>query len=157
MAGILFTNRTMVLGGYKMEKQYITGIGGKMYKGETPCVTAVRETIEELFEFERIPSQLLQNLYNVLIFDNVMAYRGYSTFIMDFQELDKIFTEVGKFELKSKCYQNIPKNLIELIMTRIPSNTIELSHLALIPAEAYAIDRHFVSDIQTFKTCELSM
>jgi hypothetical protein len=157
MAGILFTNRIMVLCGYKSEKQSITGIGGKMYKGETACQTAVRETIEELFEFENIPTVLLSNLVDVLIFDNLMAYRGYTTFIMDFYELDKIFTEVGKFNLKSRCYQTIPKNLIELVMCRIPNNTVELSHLALIPAESCTVDRHLMSDIHTFKTCELSM
>ena len=157
MAGILFTNRTMVLSGYKSQKQCITGIGGKMHKGELACQTAVRETIEELFEFETIPDELLKTLVDVLVFDNVMAYRGYTTFVMDFFELDKIFREVSKFEVKSKCYDIIPKNLTELIMSRNPTKEIELSHLALIPAEPCTIDRHLMSDIHTFKTCELSM
>jgi hypothetical protein len=157
MAGILFTNRVMVLCGYKSEKQCITGIGGKMHKGETACQTAVRETIEELFEFENIPTKLLENIVDLLLFDNLMAYRGYTTFIMDFHELDKIFTEVGKFQLKSRCYVNVPQNLTELIMQRVPNEKVELSHLALIPAESCTVDRHLMSDIHTFKTCELSM
>ena len=157
MAGILFTNHTMVLCGYKAKTHSITGIGGKMYKGETVCQTAMRETIEELFEFEKIPPELLSKLLEVLVFDNLMSYRGYTTFIMDFNELDKIFAEVKKFQLKSKCYQTIPQNLFELIMTRIPHDTVELSHLALIPAEACTIDRHLMSDIHTFKTCGISI
>jgi hypothetical protein len=129
----------------------------KMHKVKQHAKRQYEKTIEELFEFENIPTKLLENIVDLLLFDNLMAYRGYTTFIMDFHELDKIFTEVGKFQLKSRCYVNVPQNLTELIMQRVPNEKVELSHLALIPAESCTVDRHLMSDIHTFKTCELSM
>ena len=55
MAGIMFTDKNSVLAGYSSHKLAITGIGGKKKGDETAIQTAIRETVEELFELEEIP------------------------------------------------------------------------------------------------------
>lgn len=62
-AGIIFTSKNHVLGcitrkrknKFSKETFYISGFGGRGVKGETPIITAIRETIEEIYEFIEIP------------------------------------------------------------------------------------------------------
>ena len=55
MAGIFFTDEKIFLCGYSQHKHKITGIGGKKQNNELPYETALRETLEEIFEFDNIP------------------------------------------------------------------------------------------------------
>ena len=71
MAGIMFTDGKLVLAGYNSKHLFISGIGGKIKENETPILTAVRETVEELFELEEIPGRLLDRLYEKLTFDRL--------------------------------------------------------------------------------------
>jgi hypothetical protein len=54
-AGCLFIQGDYVLTGYNPKFNIWSGIGGKVEPGESPRITAYRETIEELFGFN--PSQ----------------------------------------------------------------------------------------------------
>jgi len=62
-AGIIFTSKNHVLGcvtrkrknRFSRETFYTSGFGGGSIKGETPIITAIRETIEEIYEFIEIP------------------------------------------------------------------------------------------------------
>ena len=64
MAGIMFTNGSLVLSGYSQHKNKLTGIGGKKENNELPYETALRETMEELFELKEIPTELYKNILN---------------------------------------------------------------------------------------------
>lgn len=57
-AGIVFTNGKVVLAGYQRKirngreiSTFISGIGGATEEGETPLQTAIRETVEEIYDF----------------------------------------------------------------------------------------------------------
>ena len=154
MAGILFTDGKFVLAGYSQHKSAITGIGGKAKIGETPTQTAVRETLEELFEFEEIPETLPRLLHAVLTFDNMMIRSGYSIFIMTFNDLDLIFrTMMFVSNLKSKVYDVVPTNLNQLLMDRKIIPDAEFSHLLLLPYKnGITIDKSLVNDIIHLKT-----
>ena len=158
MAGIFFTDGKMVLAGFNPKKFCITGFGGKAEGDETPAKTAVREVIEELFEFEQIPEALLKIVYTILVFDRVSFNEKYSTFTMNFQDLDKILATLKMFSLKSRVYDTIPTTLTELLITRKIIPDAELSHLALIPC-CYNLefDKYFIGDIYSFKNCGSSM
>jgi len=154
MAGILFTDGKFVLAGYSQHKSAITGIGGKAKPGEKPTETALRETIEELFEFEEIPETLIRLLYAFLTFDKTMIRSGYSVFIMTFDDLNMIFrTMMFVCNLKSTVYDVVPTSLNELIMNRKVNPSAEFSHLILLPCEKdIRIDNSLVNDIFHLKT-----
>jgi len=159
MAGILFTDGKHVLAGYNQHTMKISGIGGKAKEGETVIHTAIRETVEELFELEEIPKELTELLYNNLTFDDLFFKGNYTTFTMDFNyDLEVFFNSMTNFELKSKVYDTLPKSLEDLIMTRKVSPTVEMSHLMLLPC-VYNIflDDSLLLDIYTFKNCEKSI
>jgi hypothetical protein len=159
MAGIMFTDGKHVLAGYNQHTMKISGIGGKAKRNETAIHTAIRETVEELFELEEIPQELSEMLYNNLLFDNLFTRGDYTTFIMDFKyDLQIFFDTISKFILRSRVYSTIPKTLEELLMTRIVAPEAELSHLMLLPC-VYNIDLStcFLNDIYSFKNCEKSI
>jgi hypothetical protein len=159
MAGILFTDGKFVLAGYNPKKFHISGIGGKAEEGETPIKTAIRETLEELFELEEIPEDLKTVLYENLTFDTVISSNGYINFIMDFNyDLEVILETVYKYDVKSRVYFTIPRTLDQLIMTRKVVKEAELSHLMLIPCvDNIGLDDNFINDIYTFKNCDRSI
>jgi len=129
MAGIFFTDGNMFLCGYSQYKHKITGIGGKQQNNELPYETALRETIEELFEFNTITMELIVELNKKLRFDNIIAYKSYRTFIMSFDDLQIILDVVSKFNLESKVYKTLPTNFNDLIYQREFVNNTELSKL----------------------------
>jgi len=153
MAGILFTDDKFVLGGYSHHKQSITGIGGKKVGNETPPETALRETLEELFEFIEIPETLTRLASTVLPFNNLMSRGGYTTFIMDFNDLSILLNTLSMVPgLKSNVYDVLPKNINELVMNRKAYPSAEFSHIVLLPCETLDIDRSFKNDIIHLKT-----
>lgn len=152
MAGIMFTDGQTMLVGYKQKTNKITGIGGKSYRIELVTKTAVRETLEELFEFEELPKQLVQMVHSELVFDKAICYGDYTTFVMTFVDLHKIFEIMMLFELKSKVYDTIPTGLCTLITRRKLIPEAELSYLMLLPCiENIELDRYLLSDIYRFK------
>ena len=162
MAGILFTNGSLVLSGYSEHKSKLTGIGGKSINNELPYETAMRETIEELFEFDIIPSELLTELNSNIIFSNLIATKNYSMFILSFNDLKVILKIINKYKdtLTSKVYEVIPSNIEELLFLRKADNRSEIKHLCLLPMEisntqSLDIDTFFLKDIIRYlKTLE---
>jgi hypothetical protein len=158
MAGIMFTNGSLVLSGYSEHKSVITGIGGKSINNELPYETAMRETIEELFEFHDIPSELLSELNSNISFSNLISTKNYSMFILSFNDLKLIIRIVNKYKeiLTSKVYDIIPSNIEELLFLRKADNRSEFKHLCLLPMEQNLdIDTFFLKDIIRYlKTLE---
>jgi hypothetical protein len=150
MAGILFTDGKFTLAGVNRESE-ITGIGGKKKGEETPIQTAIRETVEELFEPEEIPVGLFEELYTKLIFDNMMFKSNYSTFIMNFDDIKVFFLYAREYNLKSKVYEILPLTIQELILERKVVKNIELRYMMLIPNRPLHteldFDGCFVNDI----------
>jgi hypothetical protein len=133
MAGIFFTDEKIFLCGYSQHKHKITGIGGKKQNNELPYETALRETLEEIFEFDNIPFELLNELNASLTFNNIIGSKKYTNFIMSLHDLELILNIVNKYHLKSRVYKTLPKNLGELIYQREYVNNIEISKLYFFP------------------------
>lgn len=153
MAGILFTDSNLVLAGYSQHKQRIVGIGGKTQGSETPTLTAVREVLEELFEFENLDHSLIEVVHELLVFDACVAYGKYTVYRMSFKDLQNIIDAVcvyGK-EMVSNVYNNLPVSVEQLVFNRKPYKHAELSHLVLLPCESsMKISACLLADIQTF-------
>lgn len=153
MAGILFTNDKLVLAGYSQHKKQITGIGGKQKDNELPYQTAIRETLEELFEFVEIPEDLINEISASIVLVNIIGSKSYSVFILSFFDLQNIIDIVNKYSnLESNVYRKIPKNISDLLLNRQSYKDAELKHLVLIPVCEYIeIEKYFMNDIKVFK------
>jgi len=157
MAGIMFTDGTKVLAGFNRHTGRITGIGGKIKTGETPCRAAVREAIEELFEFNFIPKELLEQVYSALEFSTIIGSKYYSLFPMSFDKLEKILNlaehSSARYSLHSKVYDKFPLTIKDLIHDRKIHKHAELEMLMLLPCEI-KISSCFKEDIVKFKSIE---
>jgi 8-oxo-dGTP pyrophosphatase MutT (NUDIX family) len=154
MAGILFTNKTLVLAGFDNKTRLITGIGGKKKDGELPYQTAVRETLEELFDID-VERSLLDTLCGMLVFDTCIGSPNYTTFVMSFKDLQLILEVIYDYNVKSPIYYRIPNNLEELLVLRRSTENSELSALCLIPCDSYLrLDPCLLGDIRTFNKME---
>jgi hypothetical protein len=153
MAGILFTDGRIALVGYGTDKGKIVGIGGKRKEGELPYQTAVRETIEELFELTSSIDVLVTSLSNKLVFDECITRNGYTTFIMSFKVLENIITDVSGCGIPSRVYNSLPTTITQLLFNRNMSLYAELNTLLLIPcSDKLEVATCLLNDLKTF-TC----
>ena len=154
-AGTIFTDGKLILAGYQPHKRvpFITGIGGSKYENETYLETAIRETLEELFEFETIPQALLYEIQFTVPPKRTLQNKNYSMVVYTFTDLETILGLFCKYELTSKVYDEIPKTLFDVLFRRNTCETAEISHVCILPFVAHRsnrpfVDKHFVKDIQ---------
>lgn len=160
-AGSVFTDGKLMLAGYqpKKRKPFISGIGGGRESGETYMDTAVRETLEELFEFKEIPEKLTEEIKTEVIPQRVIQSASYIMVVYTFEGLEQILHLVKKHSLNSPLYDFLPTTLMDLLFKRkldISSENLffkpELSHLALLPLVRHPksipfVDAYFIEDM----------
>jgi hypothetical protein len=152
-AGIIFTNGRQILGGYQPNKKnpFISGIGGMKEPGETYIITAIRETLEELFDIKDIPEMLLNDIQIFLISKKVILNGTYVSIICSFDDLHIILNLVKQYGIQSKLYNEIPNKLDDLIFKRKKHKDSEISELCLLPLVKHNnvnpfIDKYFIDD-----------
>jgi hypothetical protein len=150
-AGCIFTNGTHVLGGFQPKKCIISGIGGKPEGLETPYETALRETVEELFEVKNVDNELIINLmgdFKGFYEINVTDY--YVSFVFSFEELEKLLHILNDYGIVSPLYSTFPLSLNELLFQRKIDIEAEISHLCLLPVlPAIEVEQCFQDDIRS--------
>ena len=119
-AGIIFTDERHILGGYQPHKKtpFISGIGGMKEPGETYMITAIRETLEELFNLENISSIILNELIEKLKDKPNMQSNKYISIICTFDDLQIICNLLKDHNIVSRLYDEIPNTLHDLIFKR---------------------------------------
>jgi hypothetical protein len=134
-AGIVFRSSTHILAGYQAHKKTpgVTGFGGMRKDKEMFSETAWRETLEELFEVEKVPDTLIKGILNELSTKLVSHTNGYIFIIYSFDELKTMLKLVRKSGLKSKLYDRFPRNVVELLFNRRPNVAGEVNGLCLLP------------------------
>jgi hypothetical protein len=154
-AGIIFLQGNSVLAGLQRkwikreknweEQRFISGFGGRKNPGETSIRTAIRETLEELYEFikiehlgfnpenyeskkvysikrsTKIPRELLNEIEKNIDFSKQFINNGYHLYQLNYADLIKILNMV-------KNYLNKNKPLIASIAypTELPKDINEL-------------------------------
>lgn len=158
-AGSVFTDGRLILAGYQPLKRSptISGIGGKKEEGEAYIETAIRETIEELFEVSDIPKSLIADIKTVTP-QRIIQNGKYIMIVYNFADLEEILKIVKKHKISSPIYDKMPVNLMDLLFNRklIYSNPDpfwkpEISHLSLLPVVnhkgAHFVDSGFIDDM----------
>jgi hypothetical protein len=158
-AGSVFTDGKIILAGYQPLKRSptISGIGGKKEEGETYLETAIRETIEELFEVFDFPKTLITDIKSVIP-QRIIQNGKYIMIVYNFADLEEILKIVKKYKILSPLYDKVPMNLMDLIFTRklVYSNPDpfwkpEISHLSLLPIVNHKgihfVDSGFIEDM----------
>ena len=144
-AGCFFTDDSLFLAGYQPNKKKpeISGLGGKKKRGETPRQTAVRETLEELFDFHIIPKHILQAV-NAIEPRKLVWNGSYAIFVYSFKNLETILKTVKDSNIESSVYENIPLTIIDLLLKRRISKKSEISHLCLLPCVKHEYEHPIV-------------
>lgn len=134
-AGCFFTDGRYVLAGYQQNKLIprISGIGGSKHNGETPVDTALRETIEELFDIDYIPTKLIEDIKMNVPPQSIFKNHTYRLITYNFTDIENILNIMNKHSMKSPLYYTFPTNFQELLFHRGVDGDSEISHLALLP------------------------
>ena len=147
-AGCLFTNYNHVLAGYQPKKKipFISGFGGKKINYETITETAIRETIEELFDINYVPFELIYRIKKINP-TKVVMQDNYLLFVYSFEQLLDILY-ISKEIISTNIYLSFPLTIPDLIFNRIINNKSEISQLCLLPyTKNIKIDPIFILDI----------
>lgn len=145
-AGCFFTDGRYVLAGYQQNKTVprISGIGGAKHDGESPVETALRETIEELFNIDYIPQIVITDIKINIPPKNVFKNHSYRLVTYTFSDLDYLLKILNKHGMKSPLYNTFPTNFQDLLFNRKIDKRSEISHLALLPFVDHAKQSSFV-------------
>ena len=157
-AGTVFINNTHILAGYQPKKQkpFISGIGGMKEQGETYIKTAIREMLEELFEFDTIFSEIICEIEEFVIPLKIIQNGNYVLVVYSFADLETILKLLKKYNLQSYLYKKMPTTIVELIFHRQNSSIDkipEISQLSLLPFVDHNpkipfIDHQFLEDMR---------
>lgn len=160
-AGCVFTDGGLILGGYQPYKMYpfISGIGGARENGEDHLETALRETVEELFNIREpdIPSNLISTLVEQFIPRTIIQNGSYVMLVYNFKDLDKFLAICKSYKVVSPLYAKFPTTLDSLLFTRNGrKGDPEISQLAILPVvpdhdpDNPFVDPRFISDMAMF-------
>lgn len=152
-AGTFFTNGNLVLCGYQQNKQVpsISGFGGKKENTDpTLTYTAIRETLEELFDITP-DHNLINNIDDDLNIKNVIVHDNYHMIIYSFEDLEIILNILFQNNITSNLYDELPNNISDLILKRKIDQNSEISHLCLLPLkENLQLNVDFIQDIHRY-------
>lgn len=154
-AGILFTDMKHVLAGYQPNKRKpcITGIGGGREEGEQYMDTAIRETIEELFNVDEVSKKLIHTIRDTIPPKQIIMNEYYVTIVYNFDDLHTFLKIVKRFKLQTNVYDKFPLTIMDVLMHRklnVPK--AEIKHLVLLPFIQHLdnyplIHREFLEDM----------
>ena len=146
-AGCLFTDKKLVLAGYQFRngKGVLDGIGGSRKEGETAISTALRETLEELFDIVA-STALVSEIRRKFKPRSKFQTGQYLCFVYNFKTLEKMMVFLKGHDLCSPLYKVFPVTIMELLFSRRIRAT-EVTHLSLIPfVDDLSFEGHFLKD-----------
>jgi hypothetical protein len=157
-AGCLFVEGPVALAG--VQKQFLvssgkrapvlSGLGGRREQGDIDWIhTALRETVEELFDVKDVPVALLNRLRLHLPIRHAVEADGYVLAQYSFDDLSVLLRLC--VALQSPLYKVQPRTVHDLITKRCVG-TSEIGSLALVPRlQGVTVDTHFEADLVATK------
>jgi hypothetical protein len=157
-AGCLFVEGPVALAG--VQKQFLvssgkrapvlSGLGGRREDGDLDWIhTALRETVEELFDVKDVPVALLNRLRLHLPIRHAVEVDGYVLAQYSFDDLSVLLRLCTS--LQSPLYKVQPRTVHDLITKRCVG-TSEIGSLALVPRlQGVTVDAHFEGDLVATK------
>lgn len=148
-AGILFQDGNQFLSGWNPSLDSWSGFGGKRHGVETSIETAIRETVEEIFQVNPSKEDTSTLEEQLSPFDFKMN-GDYVVFFMNVSSLFQISLFLEKKGYRSPLYDSFPTTVTDFIEKRkLPEqHDYEISHLCLLKADFVGkIDRYFQSDL----------
>ncbi len=155
-AGCLFCNSQFILAGYQPRKQKpcISGLGGKREGEEDIPQTALRETIEELFELQTVPPDWIESIQQRITPKGLLQNGEYVMVLYSFEDLEILLQILNEKQVQSELYDTFPTHLLSLLFHRkLLPYPAEVSHLTLLPLVSHPKDvpfvaPHFLKDIR---------
>lgn len=168
-AGTIFTNNRVVICGYQRKytgnkRNFISGFGGSREGNEDYMETAIRETIEEIYDFENknLPRRMINEIIKSIkpshiepIVENKKGkeyiYIMIKYNLRDLQTLMEIVDYyMKKSDNRSNAYEELPRDLEELIFMRRDGGG-EIISICVLPVDEVRgknlIDNGFKNDI----------
>jgi hypothetical protein len=145
-AGCLFTDGKQILAGYQPKGPYISGLGGSRENGENYHQTAIRETVEELFDVN--PSEELIYQLQSIPYSRRLMNGPYVVLVYSFADLNT-FIQICSIHIKeSRLYEKFPASFLDLIINRKLIDTSEVQQLYILPFNTELhIDKNFLKDL----------
>ena len=145
------------MAGYQPTKKrpFVSGLGGSKKPDEHFMDTAIRETIEELFDIYDHPKRMIDEL-KMIQPKNVYQNGTYINVIYSFIDLRTFLLIMSKYKTNVKLYRNFPCTLHTLLNERLIQKASEVSHLILLPLVDHDpatpfVDPLFVKDMSAIK------
>jgi hypothetical protein len=127
----------------------ISGFGGKKLPTETNAiVTALRETIEELFHVEDIDSEMIEEIISQIKPNKTIVNGTYHAFMYSLVDLECILYILRLNALKTPLYDTVPGTLADLILRRKLEPVAEVRDICLLPVNCTTICKSFAADIR---------
>jgi len=149
-AGCMFMDKTHILAGYQPNKKtpMISGFGGKQIGNESLTETALRETLEELFNLKEIPKGLVERIIET-IQPRIIMNKEYLVLVYTFDQLVEILAcskyYIGSLEIYP---DNYPMSVESLISHRVIDPSAEVAQLCILPlVKNLLVDPLFLGDI----------
>lgn len=158
-AGILFTTDNTVFVGYKIvnDNWQISGFGGKRNEDETYIQTAIRETLEELYEAP-ITKETIEYVERRLKITKVINNNGYILVICTLNRINDFILAALNSVLYTPMYEKLPYTVALLIGERKQLFYAEFHYLAFLSVNMIIsewppveIDPNLISDMKYIK------
>lgn len=160
-AGILFIEGPLALAGVQKHRKVLegsidarlSGFGGRKEDTDLDWVhTAIRETIEELFDVDHVSITLIQQIRSAIPYREPIQEGNYAMMCCNFTDLNTILIIASK-HIQSPLYRKMPQSLHDLLITRKPQPTSEIGPLALLPVfVSVLVDPDFREDLKKVAT-----
>jgi hypothetical protein len=150
-AGCIFTNNTHILAGYQPNKKIpcISGFGGKRQGNEDFRITAIRETVEELFDMKDISMDLINYINDQIIPTKIIINGTHVNVVLSFNHMMDVISYIKEYGAHSDIYPDgIPTTIPELIFNRYAKESSEIQNICILPlSKILPIDPSFIEDL----------
>lgn len=155
-AGILFTSHNTILAGYKVidDEWELSGFGGKKLENELYYQTAIRETLEEIYEVPVTPN-IVNYVASRLKITKVVNNNGYIVVIVSLNQFKHFMLAAINFNFDTPMYKELPTSSVELIGKRDNKFFSEFPYLGFVSTKfigsknsPICVDRNLISDMK---------